>query len=274
MELSYTSRDGEEGYPGTLKVKAVYTVTRENALRLEFTATTDKDTVVNLTHHSYWNLASQGDILGHIVYINANQFTPVDETLIPTGELRPVDGTPFDFRRPTAIGARIGQADEQLKFGNGYDHNWVIDKPMAQLGRVAMVAEPTTGRVMEVWSTEPGLQFYTGNFLDGSITGKNGRVYQFRNALVMEPQHYPDSPNQPNFPSTVLKPGLVYSQHDQLPVQCGGALNCSEGRRITVGEFPRVAASRFFAVFGGIESHFAQRCGQCALLQSQRDWII
>jgi aldose 1-epimerase len=134
----------------------------------------------------------------------------VDGTLIPTGELRSVDGTPFDFRAPMAIGARIGQDDEQLKFGNGYDHNWVINKPMGQLGLMARVYEPTTGRVLEVWSTEPGLQFYTGNFLDGKITGKGGWVYQFRNAFCMEPQHYPNSPNQPDFPSVVLKPGQVY----------------------------------------------------------------
>jgi aldose 1-epimerase len=210
LQLRYKSKDGEEGYPGNLSVTAVYTLTEDNALKLEYTATTDKDTVVNLTQHSYFNLAGKGDILNHQVMMPADKFTPVDSTLIPTGELRPVDGTPFDFRTPTAIGARIGQTDEQLKFGGGYDHNWVISKPMGQLGLMARVSEPTSGRVLEVLSTEPGLQFYTGNFLDGKITGKGGWVYQFRNGFCMEPQHYPDSPNQPSFPSVVLKPGQVY----------------------------------------------------------------
>ena len=210
LQLRYTSKDGEEGYPGTLTVKATYTLAEDNELKLEFTATTDKDTVLNLTQHSYFNLAGKGDILNHQVMIPADKFTPVDSTLIPTGELKPVEGTPFDFRTPTAIGARIGQDDEQLKFGGGYDHNWVVNKPMGQLGLMGRVYEPTTGRVLEVFSTEPGLQFYTGNFLDGKLTGKGGWVYQFRNGFCMEAQHYPDSPNQPNFPSVVLKPGEVY----------------------------------------------------------------
>ena len=179
-------------------------------MRLDYTATTDKATVLNLTQHSYFNLAGKGDILNHQVMIPADKFTPVDSTLIPIGDLRPVEGTPFDFRKPTAIGARINQQDEQLKFGGGYDHNWVINKEMGYLGVMARVYEPATGRVLEVLSTEPGLQFYTGNFLDGKITGKGGWVYQFRNGFCMEPQHYPDSPNQPNFPSVVLKPGEVY----------------------------------------------------------------
>lgn len=210
LELNYLSKDGEEGYPGDLKVKAVYTLTQDNSLRLDYTATTDKDTVLNLTQHSYFNLAGKGDVLNHVVYINADKFTPVDSTLIPTGELKPVEGTPFDFRAPTAIGARIGQDDEQLKFGGGYDHNWVLNRPMGQLAVVARVTEPTSGRVFELSTTEPGLQFYTGNFLDGTLTGKGGWKYQFRNGFCMEPQHFPDSPNHPSFPSAELKPGETY----------------------------------------------------------------
>ncbi|MGD1083532.1 MAG: aldose epimerase family protein [Verrucomicrobiota bacterium] len=210
--LTYTSKDGEEGFPGTLNVTAVYTLTEDNELQIDFTATTDKDTVVNLTHHSYFNLAGKGDILGHIVTIPADKITPVDAGLIPTGEIAPVAGTPFDFRNPTAIGLRVDQTNssEQLKFGPGYDHNWVFDKKVGDLSRLARVSEPTTGRVLEVWSTEPALQFYSGNFLDGTITGKGGWVYQKHAAFCMEPQHYPDSPNKPQFPSTELKPGQTY----------------------------------------------------------------
>jgi aldose 1-epimerase len=210
LKLTYLSKDGEEGYPGNLSVTVVYTFTEDNALKVEYTATTDKDTVINLTQHSYFNLAGKDLILGHVAMIPADKFTPVDSTLIPTGELKPVDGTPFDFRAPTPIGARINQDDEQLKFGKGYDHNWVINKPMGQLGLMARVTEPTSGRVMEVISTEPGLQFYSGNFLDGTLTGKGGWVYKFRSAIAMEPQHFPDSPNKPQFPSVVLKPGQTY----------------------------------------------------------------
>lgn len=212
--LTYLSKDGEEGYPGNLMVTAIYTLTDANALKLEFTARTDKPTIVNLTHHSYFNLAGQGngDILGHVVYINADKFTPVDSTLIPTGELQPVAGTPFDFRTPTAIGARINDTnDQQIVFAGGYDDNWVLNKPaLDALTEAAFVYEPTTGRTLEVFTTSPGLQFYTGNFLDGTITGKDGKVYKHRYAFCMEPQHYPDSPNKPEFPTVELKPGETY----------------------------------------------------------------
>jgi len=210
LELRYFSKDGEEGYPGNLTITAVYSLTGDNALKVDFTATTDKDTIVNLTHHSYFNLAGKQDILGHEVMIAAERFTPVDITLIPTGELKPVQGTPFDFNSPTAIGARINQNEEQLNFGKGYDHNWVINKAPGELGLMARVYEPTTGRVLEVLSTEPGLQFYSGNFLDGTLQGRGGWTYQFRNGFCMEPQHYPDSPNKPQFPPVVLKPGQTY----------------------------------------------------------------
>ena len=210
LELHYLSKDGEEGFPGNLDVTARYTLTADRALRVDFSATTDRKTIVNLTHHSYFNLAGKGDILGHEVFLNAKRFTPVTASLIPTGELRPVAGTPFDFTRPTAIGARIDADDEQIRFGGGYDHNWVIDKPLGELGLVARVHEPTSGRVMEVLSTEPGTQFYTGNYLDGTITGKRGWRYAKRSAFCIEPQHYPDSPNQPSFPSVVLAPGETY----------------------------------------------------------------
>lgn len=219
LELSYLSKDGEEGYPGNLQVNATYTLTDDNQLRLEFTATTDKDTVCNLTAHSYFNLAGRGTILEHSLMIPADRFTPVDSTLIPTGVLQPVAGTPFDFRTPTAIGARINQDNEQLKSGKGYDHNWVVNKPMNQFGLMARVSEPTSGRVLEVWSDQPGVQFYSGNFLDGTVTGKAGWTYQFRDGLCLEPQHYPDSPNQPAFPSVVLKPGQAY--HNTIVYKLG-----------------------------------------------------
>jgi len=212
LTMHYRSKDGEEGFPGNLDVTAVYTLTDDNELKLTFKATTDKPTVCNLTHHSYFNLRGQGngDILGHEVYINSDQTTAVDQQLITTGEFANVSGTPFDFRKPTTIGARINDPDTQLQYGPGYDHNWVISKPAGELGLQARVYEPTTGRVMEVISDQPGLQFYAGNFLDGTITGKEGKVYQRRTGFCMEPQHYPDSPNKENFPSVVLRPGQAY----------------------------------------------------------------
>ena len=209
LELTYLSKDGEEGYPGNLSATVTYSLTDANELKIDYSATTDKETVVNLTNHSYFNLAGEGDILGHAVVINADRFTPVDKGLIPTGELRSVAGTPFDFRTAKTIGQRIEQKDEQLIFGGGYDHNWVLNRSGSDLESAAKVTDPKSGRVMEVLTTEPGLQFYTGNFLDGTLQGK-GRVYTRRSAFCMETQHFPDSPNKPGFPSTVLKPGNRY----------------------------------------------------------------
>lgn len=213
LELTYLSKDGEEGYPGNLLVKVIYTLTHDDALRIDYTANSDETTVINLTHHSYFNLAGAGgsDILNHDLLLNAAHFTPVDETLIPTGEIKPVAGTSFDFTQPTKIGLRINQDDEQLKFGLGYDHNWVLNSTDGALALAARVSEPSSGRVMEVWTTEPGIQFYSGNFLDGSNIGKGGKVYQHRFGFCLETQHFPDSPNQPNFPSTVLKASQTYT---------------------------------------------------------------
>ncbi len=214
LELKYLSRDGEEGYPGNLNIIVIYTLTEKNELKIVYSAVTDAATVVNLTHHSYFNLAGAGNpsILDHQVTINAATFTPTDAGSIPTGELRSVFGTAFDFKRATAIGARINQSDEQLKLGKGYDHNWVLNKTGKMLTLAATVFEKTSGRVMNVLTTEPGMQFYTGNFLDGSIKGKSGQDYPYRSGFCLEAQHFPDSPNRPKFPSTVLRPGRRYSQ--------------------------------------------------------------
>ena len=214
--LTYTSRDGEEGYPGTLHARVTYTLTPDDRLIVDYNATTDKATPVNLSQHTYWNLVGNAarDILGHVLTIDADAITPVDSTLIPTGDIAPVDGTPFDFRKPTAIGARVDERQNtQIRYGNGYDHNFVLNRGNAApdaLVHAARVVEPSTGRTLDISTTEPGLQFYSGNFLDGSITGKGGRVYRFRYGLALETQHYPDSPNHPNFPSTILRPSQEY----------------------------------------------------------------
>ncbi len=212
LELSYLSLDGEEGYPGNLSVTVVYTLTEESEIKIDYSATTDQKTIVNLTNHSYFNLKDGGasSILNHELMIDAERFTPIDKTLIPTGEFRKVEGTPFDFRMPTKIGAHINEDNQQLENGLGYDHNFVLNGKWGELRLVAKLYEPTTKRVMEIWTEEPGLQFYSGNFLDGSITGKEGKVYEYRHGLCLETQHFPDSPNQPNFPSTVLNPNEKY----------------------------------------------------------------
>ena len=229
LELRYLSKDGEEGYPGALSVTVTYTLTDKGELKLDYQATTDKDTIINFTNHSYFNLAGTGDVLRHQISLDADRFTVFGEGLIPTGEIRSVAGTPLDLRKPTDIGARIDDQDPQLALGRGYDHFYVLNHQAGALGLAAKVVEPTSGRVMEVFTTEPGVVFYTANGFDGSIVGKGGWAYAKRAGLCLETQHYPDSPHHPNFPTTVLRKGATY-------------------RSTTVFRFSAVKKSRLFGI--------------------------
>ncbi len=219
LALRYRAADGEQGYPGNLDVIVVYTLTEDNEIVVHFRAVTDQPTPVNLTQHSYFNLAGAGagDVLAHEMTIDADRFVPVDAGAIPLGPLAPVTGTPFDFRQPRPIGERIGQPDKQLRHGTGYDHCWVLNKPEGSkaMTRAVHVCEPVTGRVLELFTQEPGVQFYSGNFLDGSLHGK-GHDYVFRGGFCIEPQHFPDSPNRPEYPDTILRPGEVYETESRF----------------------------------------------------------
>jgi len=212
LELNYLSKDGEENYPGNVSLKVIYTLTEENELKINYYATTDQTTIINLTHHSFFNLKGEGngDILGHKLYINSDAFTPTNAQSIPTGEFKNVEGTPMDFRNFTAIGKRIEQNDEQLQFGNGYDHNWILKNKQKDIILAAAVHEPDSGRYMEVWTDQPGMQFYSGNYLDNTDIGKGGKKYPKRSAFCLETQHFPDAPNQLHFPSTILNPNEKY----------------------------------------------------------------